>query len=127
MTPWHHTAPARRIIASLTAADLHLNVHTPVIGPKSYYWTAGEKSEALAAIRKASLEREFGTFDEAYARDGAKALMAAHDATPTVADVLAELLGEPPVLGSYDDVVSRQMAKEQVEAWDARRVRGIAA
>lgn len=97
---WHQRHPARGILARLTAAGVFLVAVTPIVGERSFRWSAAEQHERLEAARKAAVEEGFGHTFAWAAEQGRTRDYLAFDATvPSVGDVLAERFGNPARFG----------------------------
>ena len=99
---WNETPQARQILATLTPQDVWLRPHTPAVGPRCYRWSAGRRHQALSTLRRAAVERHFGSSFAAANRESrarAHAYLALDRLQPGVGEVLAARFGDPAQFG----------------------------
>jgi len=97
---WHDTLAAKRILSRLAAADVSIVPETPIAGPRFFRWSAGAKHELLEDIRSEFIAERFGCdFMQACEQGRAREYLDLYNATPTVADALADRFGSPSRFG----------------------------
>lgn len=108
---WHQGAKARTILSRLSADQVSIYPHLPLMGNRCYLWTAGDLDDKLDAIRDAAIEAHYGKFADALDRH---AYLDAIEGIPTVQDVLTGLFGHTPNLGSHSTDHANALARQRV-------------
>lgn len=106
-TPWHRTAAAETLLASLTPADLCIALARPIPGPDHFHFAplsgkACEVFETLEVIRNRAVDQlagfTFASTAAPYDPDARALWLDAALDVPSVEDALCERFGDPQAL-----------------------------
>jgi hypothetical protein len=93
---WNEAPEARAILRSLTPADVHIAVRTPIVGDRYHEWVAPYHEDALYDLRRAHIARLFGkSFADCRTDDERRGYLEFDARHETIAEVLRGIFGAP--------------------------------